>query len=82
MTQQKPVTLQINTAGAWRNVVRFNAADAAATDQILDAAATIATHADGVPSIRVVVIEGGYPEPLARWSKESGWVNLNGKALT
>lgn len=79
---QRPVTLQINSAGAWRNVCRFNAANDATGRLILKAAATIATHADGGVSLRIVEIQDGYPSPLASWSIKAGWVNQEGRALS
>jgi hypothetical protein len=69
----KPAMLQINARGAWRNVCRFDVADKAAADQVMEAAATIAEHSIDKPTLRVVKDEGGYAVPLMSWKRESGW---------
>lgn len=33
-TQQRPVQLQVNTAGSWKTVLRFDASDVAAVTQV------------------------------------------------
>ena len=34
---QKPVQLQLNNSGAWKTIVKFDAADDAASDQVMAA---------------------------------------------
>ena len=66
----KPVVLQINTSGAWRNVITFDAADA-------DACGVIEYHAPGVAVVGRaklrVVTNDGLQTPLRHWSIEQGW---------
>ena len=66
----KPVVLQINTSGAWRNVVTFDAADA-------DACGVIEYHAPGVAVVGQaklrVVTNDGLQTPLRHWDIEHGW---------
>lgn len=66
----KPVVLQINTAGAWRNVITFDAADA-------DACGVIEYHAPGVAVVGRaklrVVTNDGLQTPLRHWDIERGW---------
>lgn len=69
----KPATLQINARGSWRNVCEFDVADADATDRIMDAAAVLAVYSTDKPSMRVVKNEGGYAQPLMRWTRDGGW---------
>lgn len=80
MTNDKPVTLQINPSGSWRNVCAFNAADANASALIMDAAATIAAHSYGTPCLRVVRMDNGYATPLTHWTIGAGWKDWNGEA--
>lgn len=68
----KPAMLQINTSGAWRNVVPFDVADENSTNLIMEAAATLAAHGDGEPTVRIVSRKDGYAEPLMCWERKSG----------
>lgn len=66
----KPVILQINSMGAWRNVITFDAADA-------DACGVIEYHAPSVAvvgraKLRVVTADG-LQQPLRHWDIERGW---------
>jgi len=66
----RPVVLQINTTGAWRNVVQFDAGDA-------DACGVIEHHAPGVAvvgraKLRIVTADG-LQTLLRHWSIEHGW---------
>lgn len=69
----KPATLQINCAGAWRNVCEFDMADNAAMSHVMGAAVALATHGLNQPKVRIVKLEGGYATPLMRWCADSGW---------
>jgi hypothetical protein len=69
----KPAMLQINTAGAWRNVVEFDVANTDATDRVLEAGATLAAYGLNSPKVRIVKMEGGYAAPLLRWCPKTGW---------
>lgn len=66
----RPVLLQINTSGAWRNVVQFDAGDA-------DACGVIEYHAPGVAVVGRgklrVVTNDGLQQPLRHWDIEHGW---------
>ena len=72
----KPAMLQINTAGAWRNVVEFDVANTDATDRVLEAGATLAAYGLNKPKVRIVKMEGGYALPLLRRCPETGWGEL------
>ena len=69
----KPAMLQINTAGAWRNVCEFDVADGPAMSHVMEAGATLAAYGLNSPKVRVVKMEGGYGEPLMRWCPKGGW---------
>lgn len=38
---ERPVKLQVNTSGAWKDVAFFDASDVAVTDQVTDGAAQV-----------------------------------------
>ena len=38
---QKPVQLQLNNSGAWKNVVQFDAADQVTSDKVVEAAVAL-----------------------------------------
>lgn len=68
--KEKPVKLQINTSGAWRNVISFDAADEKASGQVLAAAPVLAEIGRG--TLRIV-IDDGLQEVLQSWTPEKGW---------
>ena len=75
MATQEPnlVKLQINTAGAWRDVLRFDidAVDVkaiqAASVQLVEVA-----YPQGGASLRIVTTEA-YPRALWHWDLKRGW---------
>lgn len=69
----KPAMLQINTAGAWRNVCEFDVADGTATAHVMDAGAMLAIYGLNKPKVRIVKMEGGCALPLLRCCPETGW---------
>ena len=69
----KPAMLQINTAGAWRNVCEFYVADGPAMSHVMEAGATLAAYGLNSPKVRIVQMVGGYANPLLRYDRESGW---------
>lgn len=66
----KPVQLQINTSGAWRNVVGFNAGDAEACGVIEYHAPALAVVGSG--TLRIVIADGSQ-QVLRHWSLAEGW---------
>ena len=67
----KPVTLQVNTSGAWKGVVNFDAGKDAEAADVMEAAAVLG-RASGA-KFRVV-IRDGLQTVLAHWTQEKGWV--------
>lgn len=66
----KPVKLQINTAGAWRNVIAFDASDEDASNKVLEASPVLAGV--GQATLRIV-IDDGLQEVLTHWTPDKGW---------
>jgi len=69
----KPVKLQVNTSGAWRNVIAFDAANDSECADVLEAAERLG--AIGQAAMRVVMAGPGHTsEPvdvLMYWNPES-----------
>ncbi|MBI2770031.1 MAG: hypothetical protein HYX47_10435 [Burkholderiales bacterium] len=59
--------LQINTGGAWRDVIRFNAADDHVCGEVLEAGATIGRI--GEAQLRVFAVALG--DVLMTWSPKT-----------
>lgn len=76
----KPALLQINTAGAWRNVCEFDVANGPAMSHVMEAGATLAAYGLHQPKVRIVKMEGSYPMPLLRWCPQSGWRQVRSHA--
>lgn len=75
----KPVKLQINTTGAWRNVIEFDADKARVSSAAMKHGAALAGIAGG--SCRVVLADGTQA-PLAHLTPEAGWVDsVTGKGF-
>jgi hypothetical protein len=68
----RPVKLQVNTSGAWKDVVRFDAGDDAAAAKVMEAAATLGEINAGGVTFRIASDET-HPFVLSRWSKTNGW---------
>jgi hypothetical protein len=70
----KPVKLQVNTSGAWRDVISFDAAQDLEAGEVMAAAATLGLVAKA--QFRVVIPNEDQPRSptvLTRWSPEAGW---------
>ncbi|MBX3660709.1 MAG: hypothetical protein KF740_19920 [Ramlibacter sp.] len=66
----KPVKLQVNTSGAWKDVVTFDAADDAVGDQVIEGAAQIGR----ATAFRFrVVMTGPFSEVLMHFDPVAGW---------
>jgi hypothetical protein len=63
---RKPVKLQVNTSGAWRDVIGFDAADDVQSCEVMDAAAPFRVVIPNVDAPRSPIV-------LTRWSPEAGW---------
>lgn len=70
--RKKSVKLQVNTAGAWKDVVRFDADDARATDQVTDAAEALGQVGGGAITFRIVS-DDPLPCVLFNWKHGQGW---------
>lgn len=68
----KPAKLQVNTAGAWKDVARFDVADEAACAAVMNAARDIGFYATHDVRFRVVR-DDALNEPLMTWTKQDGW---------
>jgi hypothetical protein len=70
-----PVKLQINSTGAWRDVLRFdmNAADICA---VMDAAALLVILADPLckTGLRISTADT-HQKAISRWDAQKGWVD-------
>jgi hypothetical protein len=76
----KPVKLQINTAGAWRNVIEFDAAEVEDAGAVMFHASVIARV--GSATLRIVTADG-MQTALCSWTADEGWRDFaTGKALT
>jgi hypothetical protein len=66
----KPVKLQVNNSGAWKNVIRFDAADEVACAEAMDAAEKLGSIGDVTWR---VCIDDAMDVVLMRWSSATGW---------
>lgn len=66
----KPVKLQINTSGAWKDVVTFDAADDFVGDQVTEGAAQIGR---ATATRFRIVMTGQHAEVLTRFDPVTGW---------
>lgn len=69
-TAKKPVKLQLNNSGAWKDVIRFDAADDAVCAQVMEAAEALGQV--GKVTWRVCVDDGSQ-DVLMHWSAAEGW---------
>lgn len=69
----RPCKLQINTAGAWRDVLRFDldAVDAEAL-QVAAANLVIIGNPSGRATLRIVT-DNGLTDVLVHWDAKKGW---------
>jgi hypothetical protein len=66
----KPVKLQSNMKGGWRDVLTFDVADAEKADDIMNCAANLFAEVDNA-KLRIIV--PGDTAPLIDWNYEDGW---------
>ena len=69
----RPCKLQINSSGAWRDLLRFDI-DQVDDGALQDAAATLIEIADptGRTTLRICTADA-LPAPLVYWGAKSGW---------
>ena len=67
MDTARPCKLQVNTTGAWRNVLDFDAKDEA---EVLDSAAQLFAR-ETKATLRIII--SGDTAPLMTWSCKDGW---------
>ena len=68
----RPAKLQVNTNGAWKDVIRFEAGMDVMVSEVMDAAERLGRTDSGRATFRVV-IDDALSTVLYRWSTESGW---------
>ncbi|WP_454908416.1 hypothetical protein [Variovorax gossypii] len=69
--RKRPVKLQVNTNGAWKDLVRFDAGIDVMAAEAMDAAERLG-QVDSSVSFRLV-IDDGSATTLYRWTNELGW---------
>ena len=67
-----PAKLQVNTNGAWKDVVRFDAGLDVMTSEVMDAADRLGRADRGNVKFRVA-IDDALSTTLYGWSPEVGW---------
>ena len=67
----RPVRLQVNNSGAWKDVVRFDAGDTGATDKVTDAVEMLGP-VDPKVTWRIAT-DDGLQTVLFHYSASSGW---------
>ena len=75
-SKARPAKLQVNTNGAWKDVVRFDAGMDVMTSEVMDAAERLG-RADGGRVTFRVAIDDALSATLYRWSREDGWKVAN-----
>jgi len=69
-TPERPVKLQINTAGAWRDVITFDVQDG---DDVMHQAEQLAKWSAHADQVKMRVIMPGDTAPLQLWTPQRGW---------
>lgn len=69
---KKPCILQINSSGAWRNIVRFDAAEQVAVDAAMEHGSLLVRLTEPQSKLRVVM-DDGFQTPLMLWKLDTGW---------
>lgn len=69
-TEAKPVRLQFNQTGAWRNAIGFDAGNQTKSIEILQHAAALALLTGATAR---VVVDDGSQMAIARWNETDGW---------
>jgi len=72
----RPCKLQINSSGAWRDVLRFDI-DAVDSVALMDAASNLLVIADpdGKVALRIATADA-FQSALVRWEAKKGWVDV------
>ncbi|MFT4243529.1 MAG: hypothetical protein QM569_14750 [Acidovorax sp.] len=68
----KPMKLQANTAGAWKDVITFDGAEDHVTDEVMNNVHFLGIHDSGNASFRIIAIDP-LIGVLARWTRAEGW---------
>lgn len=68
----KPMKLQVNTAGAWKDVISFDGAEDHVTSEVMEHVHYLGIHDNGPSTFRIVATD---PQigVLANWSPKHGW---------
>lgn len=74
----RPVKLQVNTSGAWRDVIGFDAGKDVECSEVMGAAETLGRVSAGA-KFRIVVTDT-HQTPLMHWTPAAGWVNWTSRA--
>ena len=71
----RPCKLQINSTGAWRDVLRFDI-DAVDSIALMDAASNllVIAYPDGKTTLRISAADA-FQTALIRWDAKRGWVD-------
>lgn len=70
---EKRVRLQINTAGGWRNVIDFDAADHLVGASVMEHSVELAKI--GKATLRIVTADG-LQTALCAWTSAKGWYDF------
>lgn len=76
----KPVRLQVNTSGAWRNVLDFDLEEISDAGQqaLLDSAAMLARLSGGQKTSLRIATPDAVPDVLMHWDAKHGWREWKG----
>jgi hypothetical protein len=69
-TTVKPVKLQVNTSGAWKDVIRFDAANDVESCEVMGAAETLGRVSKA--KFRITT-DDGLQQALKHWAPDTGW---------
>ncbi len=68
----RPMKLQANTAGAWKDVITFDGAQDHVTDEVMDNVHYLGIHDSGNTSFRFIAVDP-LIGVLAHWTRVDGW---------
>lgn len=68
----KPMKLQANTAGAWKDVITFDGAQDHVTTEVMNNIHYVGIHASERVLFRIIGVES-HIGVLAHWSHKDGW---------
>jgi len=72
-TTTKIVKLQVNQAGAWRNVMDFDCADDDDAEHIMQKASDLFQWDSNRDRVGLRIIMPGETAPLMNWTYKDGW---------